>query len=80
MTYEIKRKFHHKNYVFLLSVLPGNAYWSAHKYEGDTRISIKELSQLFQKEHDIQVEAFMNEPQPEEFTDMTNIDDQTKIN
>lgn len=83
MTYKIRRKYHYKGYVFLLTALPGNAYWSAHKYEGDQNVSIYEMIKLFQSEHDKQIEGLVKkslEEEPPEFTDITNIEDRTKIN
>lgn len=77
--HEIRKKFIHKNYVFLLSVTEGHAIWSVHEYDGDKNISIAALSQLFQSAHDKQVDELIIESlknDPVEFKEDT-IDDQT---
>lgn len=79
--HEIKRTFWHKNYVFLLSVvstLTGTAaMWSAHKYEYGYKMKIDDLRRLFQKDHDLQIDAMIlqeYENEPDEFKESTIMD------
>lgn len=75
--FEIRRKAHYKGYIFLLSVEGGNAFWSAHKYEGGTNITIGQCVQLFGKEHDIQIIGLIEEAnrnEPDEFKENTILD------
>lgn len=87
MKYAIRRKMidEKNNLVFLLSVVNTmtgtSAIWSTHKYEGDPKASTQYLAQIYQAEHDRQidfiiVQEFLNEP--EEFRDKTNILDLTQ--
>lgn len=50
-----------KNYVFLLSVFEGCAFWSAHEYNGGKQVTISVLSDLFQTQHNTQVEGMLKE-------------------
>lgn len=77
MKHEIRKKFVHKDYVFLLSVAEGHAIWSVHEYNGDRNISIAALSQLFQASHDKQVDQLIEESlkdDPIEFKEETVLD------
>jgi hypothetical protein len=80
--YEIRPVFKiHKNYVFLLTVHEGNAYWGAHEYHGDPLVPVGVLAELFWREQDKQVDAFIKEAkekEPREFMELT-VDDQTKL-
>jgi hypothetical protein len=83
MKHKIRKKFHHKNYVFLLSVAEGHAIWSVHEYDGDNKITYAELSALFQKDHDRQVDQLIQESlkdDPVEFTEETILDLTENIN
>lgn len=83
MKHEIRKKFIHKNYVFLLSVTEGHAIWSVHEYYGDKNISIAALSQLFQSAHDKQIDQLLIESlkdEPVEFTQETVHDLTNKTN
>lgn len=83
MKHPIRRKFIHKNYVFLLSVAEGHAIWSVHEFNGDKNITIAALSQLFQKSHDKQVDQLIEESlkdDPVEFKEETVLDLTNKTN
>lgn len=62
-----------KNYVFMLSVFEGCAYWTAHKYEGDKRIDLSVLCDLFQRDHNIQVEGMIAEALAKESAEMMQL-------
>jgi hypothetical protein len=77
--YKIRRHYFFKQYVFLLSVVEGCAYWSAHEYHGDKRAPLGVLSDLYWREHQDQVDGLMKQAQEnedKEFTE-TTIEDQT---
>lgn len=79
--FHIRRAQLYKNYVFLLSVFEGNAYWSAHEYHGDARAPLGVMADLFQTAHNKQVEFLIKqaaENEPAEFKEVT-VDDQTLI-
>lgn len=59
--FKIRQHKFFKNYLFLLSVFDGCAFWSAHEYGGDQRVTIGVLSDLFQTQHNIQVEGMLKE-------------------
>lgn len=61
MKYKIRRFKFYKNYVFLLSVVDGNAFWTAHVYEGSHQVTLLYLASFFQKAHDIQVEGLLKQ-------------------
>ncbi len=64
--YPVTRKQHYKGYVFLLSVVGTNAFWSAHKYDGDPRVHINDVVSRFAKEHDTQIEGLILQAEREE--------------
>lgn len=73
-SFKIRRHKIHKNYVFLLSVFEGSAYWTAHEYNGDARVPTGVLSELFQTEHNKQVEGMIAEAlakEAQEFLELT---------
>ncbi len=61
MTHQIRKRFVHKGYIFLLSVYQGNGYWTTHHYEGSDKIPLTEVVRLFQKPHDRQMEGLILE-------------------
>lgn len=78
MRHQIRKAFYFKNYVFLLSVFEGSAYWSAHEWNGGNAPLVT-LAAKFQKAHDMQVNGLIKqakEDEPAEFREQT-IDDQT---
>lgn len=81
MKYKIRRHQIYKDYVFLLSVHDGKAYWSVHEYAGDARVSLGVLTSMLQTAHDKQVDFLIKqaaEHEAAEFKEVT-IDDQTQI-
>lgn len=70
-----------KHYVFLLTVHEGNAFWSAHPYEGSKQATTQAIAAHLQTEHDIQVLYLMKqaaENEPAEFKEVT-VEDQTVV-
>ncbi len=64
--FPISKKQHYKGYVFLLSIHEGNAFWSAHKYDGDPRVHINDLIRKFGKDHDLQIQGLILQAEREE--------------
>lgn len=74
MKHEIRKKFIHKNFVFLLSVAEGHAIWSVHEYDGPPNATVHHFSMLFQDAHDKQVDLLIQESlkdEPIEFKEET---------
>lgn len=72
--YEIRKFKIYKNYVFLLTVHEGCAFWTAHEYNGDSRITVSVLASLFQKAHNTQVNGMIDEAlakEAQEFMELT---------
>lgn len=79
--YIIRKHQLYKGYVFLLSVFEGNAYWSAHEYNGDGRVSIGVLTTMFQTPHNKQINFLRKQAEENELPEFkeVTIDDQTQI-
>jgi len=60
MKYKIVRSAYAKGWMFLYSVYKGDAYVSTHKWDGSPQVTLEFLAIYLQKEHDRQVDLFIN--------------------